>query len=250
MIERALDAGTPCGWVSGDAVYGRDSKLRRCLEARQQAFALAVASEQRLWWPDFQQQRVDRIAPDLPRRAWKRLFRRNFSNNSCSVRISLRVAAIFNGDISTLCDVAGKHQPSQPWRWYALAMRRWFASILLLLTALLPLQPLLASVQSDGGLPACCRRNGAHRCVMLQGMAMADSATQPSVRTSPCPLWKLTINPAVVAVAVAPPALPCRPAADESVVVTAPPFLFVRRARSCAARAPPAAPLSIGVSQA
>ncbi|MHB1795544.1 MAG: hypothetical protein ACYCPO_11300 [Acidobacteriaceae bacterium] len=50
-------------------IYGRDSKLRRCLEARQQAFVLAVASEQRLWWPDFQQQRVDRIAPDLPGRA-------------------------------------------------------------------------------------------------------------------------------------------------------------------------------------
>jgi hypothetical protein len=185
-------------------------------------------------------------------RGWKRLFRCNFSSNSCSVRISLRVAAIFNGDISTLCDVAGKHQPSQPWRWYALAMRRWFASILLLLTALLPLQPLLASAQSDGGLPACCRRNGAHHCMMLQAMmmAMADSGTQSSVRPSPCPLWKLAVNSALVAVAVAPPALSCRPAADESVVVTAPPFPFVRRARSCAARAPPAAPLSIGVSQA
>ena len=72
MIERALDAGTPCGWVTGDAVYGADSKLRRCLEARQQAFVLAVCSNQRLWWPDFQQQRVDRIARDLPKRAWKR----------------------------------------------------------------------------------------------------------------------------------------------------------------------------------
>ncbi len=223
----------------GDAAYGRDSKLRRCLEARQQAFALAVASEQRLWWPDFQQQRVDRIAPDLPRRAWKRLFRCNVSNNSCSVRISLRVAAIFNGDISTLCDVAGKHQPSQPWRWYALAMRRWFASILLLLTALLPLQPLLASAQSDAGLPACCRRNGAHRCVMLRGMAMTDSGTQSSVRPSPCPLWKLAINPAVVAVAVAPPALPSQPAIAENIVISASPFHFVYPARSHPARAPP-----------
>lgn len=72
MIERTLDAGTPCGWVTGDAVYGADSKLRRCLESRQQAFVLAVCSNQRLWWPDFQQQRVDRIAEGLPKRAWKR----------------------------------------------------------------------------------------------------------------------------------------------------------------------------------
>ena len=73
MIERTLDAGTPCGWVTGDAVYGGDSKLRRCLESRQQAFVLAVCSNQRLWWPDFQQRRVDRIAQSLPKRAWKRL---------------------------------------------------------------------------------------------------------------------------------------------------------------------------------
>jgi SRSO17 transposase len=73
MLERALDAGTPCGWVTGDAVYGHDSQLRRCLEARRQAFVLAVASDQRLWWPNFQQQRVDRIVQGLPTRAWKRL---------------------------------------------------------------------------------------------------------------------------------------------------------------------------------
>ncbi len=44
MIERTLDAGTPCGWVTGDEVYGHESNLHRCLEARRQAFALAVAS--------------------------------------------------------------------------------------------------------------------------------------------------------------------------------------------------------------
>jgi SRSO17 transposase len=42
MIERALDAGVPAGWVVGDAVYGNDGKLRRALEARGQAYALAV----------------------------------------------------------------------------------------------------------------------------------------------------------------------------------------------------------------
>jgi len=52
MIERALDAGVPARWVVGDAVYGSDGKLRRALEARGQAYALAVKStEQPTTWP-------------------------------------------------------------------------------------------------------------------------------------------------------------------------------------------------------
>jgi SRSO17 transposase len=35
MITRALDAGTPAGWVSGDEVYGADPQLRAGLEERQ-----------------------------------------------------------------------------------------------------------------------------------------------------------------------------------------------------------------------
>ena len=34
MLERALAAGVPCAWVTGDSVYGADYALRRCLEAR------------------------------------------------------------------------------------------------------------------------------------------------------------------------------------------------------------------------
>jgi hypothetical protein len=41
MIERALDAGAPCGWVAADEVYGHDSQLRRFLEGRQMAYVLA-----------------------------------------------------------------------------------------------------------------------------------------------------------------------------------------------------------------
>src|SRR4051812_30782479 len=34
MLERALDAGVPCSWVTGDSVYGADRTLRRRIEAR------------------------------------------------------------------------------------------------------------------------------------------------------------------------------------------------------------------------
>jgi SRSO17 transposase len=73
MVERALAAGVPCGWVAGDEVYGHDSKLRRWLEERQQAFVLAVGANQRLWQQDMRQHRVDELAKALPKRAWKRL---------------------------------------------------------------------------------------------------------------------------------------------------------------------------------
>lgn len=42
MVEAALDAGVPCAYVLGDAVYGADSSFRRMLEAREQPYVLAV----------------------------------------------------------------------------------------------------------------------------------------------------------------------------------------------------------------
>jgi SRSO17 transposase len=34
MLERALDAGVPAGWVTADEVYGGDARLRAFLEWR------------------------------------------------------------------------------------------------------------------------------------------------------------------------------------------------------------------------
>jgi SRSO17 transposase len=44
MLERALDAGVPCAWVTGDTVYGADHALRRAIEARRRGYVLAAAS--------------------------------------------------------------------------------------------------------------------------------------------------------------------------------------------------------------
>ncbi len=73
MLERAFQAGMPCAWVAADEVYGHDSKLRHWLEGRHQPYVLAVAADQRLWRQDLRQHRVDEIAAQLPRRAWKRV---------------------------------------------------------------------------------------------------------------------------------------------------------------------------------
>ncbi len=73
MIERALDAGVPCGWVTGDEVYGGDRRLRVWLESREQPFVLAVACNEPLWWQGPEYAKAQDIAQALPARAWKKL---------------------------------------------------------------------------------------------------------------------------------------------------------------------------------
>ena len=50
MVIRALDAGVPCAWVTGDSVYGSASALRQSLQTRRQAYVLAIANDERLSW--------------------------------------------------------------------------------------------------------------------------------------------------------------------------------------------------------
>ena len=48
MLARALDAGAPAGWVTGDEAYGQVSALRRVLEDRGMSYVFAVPSNQRV----------------------------------------------------------------------------------------------------------------------------------------------------------------------------------------------------------
>jgi len=48
MLGRAWKAGVKAAWVTGDAVYGGDTHLRRFLESNRQPYVLAVRSDQRL----------------------------------------------------------------------------------------------------------------------------------------------------------------------------------------------------------
>lgn len=59
MIERALEAGAPCRWVAADEVYGNNSRLRQWLEERRLGYVMAVASDQRMRWPNHRQRHVD-----------------------------------------------------------------------------------------------------------------------------------------------------------------------------------------------
>jgi SRSO17 transposase len=72
MITRALDAGTPAGWVTGDEVYGADPKLRAGIEERQVSYVLAVAKSHPAATAAGTV-RADALARKLPPRAWQRL---------------------------------------------------------------------------------------------------------------------------------------------------------------------------------
>jgi SRSO17 transposase len=72
MLWRSLDAGVPAAWVTGDTVYGNNRPLRAGLEARQQAYALAVSCQEYVEVAG-QQQRVDQLAQELAPEAWQRL---------------------------------------------------------------------------------------------------------------------------------------------------------------------------------
>jgi hypothetical protein len=71
-------------------------------------------------------------------------------------------------------------------------MRRGFSIFLILFFGLGPLSALVDSSQ-DAGLPACCRRHGAHHCAMSAEMAMRAEVAfdrAPSFSAPPtCPLY-------------------------------------------------------------
>ena len=73
MLERALDARVPVAWVTADAVYGGDGRLRRWLEEHDLAQVLAVNCNQSLVSGLFCFERADQLAARIPAGAWRHL---------------------------------------------------------------------------------------------------------------------------------------------------------------------------------
>jgi SRSO17 transposase len=72
MLARALAAGVPARWVTGDSVYGDDRRLRMWLEARPQAYVLAVSGKEYVWL-GWQQRQVKTVLAALPETGWTRV---------------------------------------------------------------------------------------------------------------------------------------------------------------------------------
>jgi len=74
MLERALDAGVPAAWVTGEEIYGGDRRLRLWLEARQVPHVLAVKSTEPLWTrTSWRQVAAKTLAAGIPAAEWERL---------------------------------------------------------------------------------------------------------------------------------------------------------------------------------
>jgi SRSO17 transposase len=72
MLQRAVVAGMPAQWVTGDSVYGDDRRLRMWLESLPHAYVLAVSGKEYVWL-GWRQQQVKRVLAALPKEGWMRL---------------------------------------------------------------------------------------------------------------------------------------------------------------------------------
>jgi SRSO17 transposase len=70
MICRALYAGVPAAWVTGDEAYGNSAGLHAELEARQIGYVLAVACDHHVRFGGTSH-RVDELLKRVPARAWQ-----------------------------------------------------------------------------------------------------------------------------------------------------------------------------------
>lgn len=71
MLARAFDAKVALAWITGDSVYGDDRSLRGWLEERNQAYVLAVSSNESVW-VEQQQQPIKTVLSELPAEKWER----------------------------------------------------------------------------------------------------------------------------------------------------------------------------------
>jgi SRSO17 transposase len=73
MLERALDAGVPAGWVTADEVYGGSPALRGWLEARKVPYVLAVKATEPLPGASGPSAPAARLAKQIPPEGWVRV---------------------------------------------------------------------------------------------------------------------------------------------------------------------------------
>jgi SRSO17 transposase len=72
LLARALAAGVPATWVTGDSVYGDHRPLRQWLEAQPQAYVLAVSGKEYVWL-GAQPRQVNTLLARLPGERWTRI---------------------------------------------------------------------------------------------------------------------------------------------------------------------------------
>jgi SRSO17 transposase len=72
MLQRAIDAGVPAGWLTADEVYGQDKRLRVWCEQHGLPYVLATRSNDTVATVDWRQRRIRALITELPDEAWQR----------------------------------------------------------------------------------------------------------------------------------------------------------------------------------
>ena len=72
MIDRAVAAGVPARWVTGDAVYGSDSHFRAALEGHGLGYVVGVRTDFAVW-VGLRQVRAKALLAEVPTGGWHRL---------------------------------------------------------------------------------------------------------------------------------------------------------------------------------
>lgn len=72
MIKRAYEKGISFEWVSGDSVYGADSKIQKYLEEKDKKYMFAVSGKEYVWI-GFEQYSVKEIKENLDEDKWVKI---------------------------------------------------------------------------------------------------------------------------------------------------------------------------------
>lgn len=72
MIDAAVRAGTPAGWVAADEAYGNDPAFRGRVRGHRLGYVLAVSCDHRIHLDAKVRIRADQVAAGLPASAWQR----------------------------------------------------------------------------------------------------------------------------------------------------------------------------------
>jgi SRSO17 transposase len=72
MIARVLAAGVPWGWLTGDAVYGNDWRMRAWLEERRLSYVLGVTAQYRIFTGQ-EREWAAAVVGRVPDAAWRRI---------------------------------------------------------------------------------------------------------------------------------------------------------------------------------
>jgi SRSO17 transposase len=73
MVDRAVAAGVPAGWVAGDEVYGADPQLRAAVEGHGLGYVMQIASNRQVRLGSGKKVRVDQLPKLVRAKAWQRL---------------------------------------------------------------------------------------------------------------------------------------------------------------------------------